>query len=275
MARIFFLFTLLALVCAVLCMLSTPCGASAAEFEVCVQPATVKLRQNYTCQDQQSSMAAAAVQWDAMRGEGVHSQVVVIVDAADSSGGGSDADPPIVGDVVMTWTDFVGASASIPAANMSAFQVGYVDCHHTTRYSPSGGGWRPDPLFPLAPAQPVGVQPGRAQPLWLTLEVPAATPAGAYSGQVTVVYTPHATARTAATATATTVVVPVTITVYDFVLPTIDNAQFDTVFSFSIPALDKFYGQYAWFLLTALQLALTCSCCCAPPPLIAGRQTRR
>ncbi len=60
----------------------------------------------------------------------------------------------------------------------------------------------------LLPTQPIACPAGRAQPFWITLRVPAETPAGEYRGEVRVL-----------SGESTLAAVPVTVKVWDFTLP--------------------------------------------------------
>lgn len=61
-----------------------------------------------------------------------------------------------------------------------------VNCSTTTRYSPSGGGWHGDPLFPVVTGDTVTVGRQMATPVWLTVAIPPTMAAGTYKGMVTV-----------------------------------------------------------------------------------------
>ena len=71
--------------------------------------------------------------------------------------------------------DHLGRHSKTIAATIR--QVGYVDTKTTTRYSPSGGGWRPDPLLELE-KQGTLIEAGVATPLWVTVELPTASVKG-------------------------------------------------------------------------------------------------
>jgi hypothetical protein len=66
--------------------------------------------------------------------------------------------------------------------------VGYVVVGSHSRHTPedelvgTAPGWFPDPLFDF----PVSVEPGRTQPLWISVAVPADTAPGIYRGMVVV-----------------------------------------------------------------------------------------
>lgn len=84
--------------------------------------------------------------------------------------------------------------------------VGYVDCKKPS-YRVSKTGWWPDPLIDFQTSVPL-VPLGEVMPLWVTVEALEDTPAGIYSGRLTVF------ARDAAPKT-----VDLTIEVWDFDLP--------------------------------------------------------
>ncbi|MBI4514818.1 MAG: DUF4091 domain-containing protein [Deltaproteobacteria bacterium] len=102
--------------------------------------------------------------------------------------------------------------------------------------SPTGDGRIPDPLIPLrdpysgSPAgAPFAVAAGLNQPVWMDLFIPADTPAGTYSGSVTVTATGQ-----------TPVPVTVAVTVWDFVLP--DMRAVSTYFQMSGDAVSNFHS---------------------------------
>ena len=78
----------------------------------------------------------------------------------------------------------------------------------------NGPGWWPDPLIPLDVGKahggaPFDIAPNRNQAVWVDIYIPKDTPAGCYSGTVTVTEDDGANTRT----------IPLTLTVYDFTLP--------------------------------------------------------
>gem|GEM_PF-2915061 len=84
-------------------------------------------------------------------------------------------------DVRVTWTGLRGpGAADIAKDHVRIDLVGYVK---TTApdYEVERVGWWADPLLPLAPFD---VSTDRTQPLWVTVFVPAGTPAGLYRGSI-------------------------------------------------------------------------------------------
>jgi hypothetical protein len=99
-------------------------------------------------------------------------------------------------------SDLTLGEASIPASAVQIYRVDYVPL---TRLSDEFGRlteW-PDPLYPILPGQPVTFPAGENQPLWFRIKIPEKTPAGQYSGEISI---------GAAT-------IPFSLTVWDFNLP--------------------------------------------------------
>jgi hypothetical protein len=119
--------------------------------------------------------------------------------------------------------------ARIAADNVQWHQVGYVWVEHqhehpdVPRYGPC---WWPDPLLPV---QCFDVDPGWAQPVWITVHVPEGTPPGAYTGQVIVSADGHLDAT-----------VPLRLRVHDFTVPT--RGRLKTAFALMQGFLEKVYG---------------------------------
>ena len=122
---------------------------------LCVVPATVQILLNTTCESL-GPLASSAVDLAGMAGELEHVQLLLRMPAS--------ALPTTLSKVAST-------------TPMSALQVGYVNTSTTTRYSPSGGGWRPDPLLELD-AQGTLLEPAVTTPLWLSFTMPAASTNG-------------------------------------------------------------------------------------------------
>jgi len=120
---------------------------------LCVVPATVQILLNTTCESLGPLAASSAVDLAGMAGELEHVQLLLRMPAS--------ALPTTLSKVAST-------------TPMSALQVGYVNTSTTTRYSPSGGGWRPDPLLELD-AQGTLLEPAVTTPLWLSFTIPAAS----------------------------------------------------------------------------------------------------
>ena len=98
----------------------------------------------------------------------------------------------------------------IPAANVQCNFVGFISIEHNTYYTPD------DELICKAPAEvpdvllpdeTISLPADRTQSIWVTVYVPAETPAGAYAGAITVDADGQVTE------------VPVHVTVYDFAVP--------------------------------------------------------
>jgi len=119
--------------------------------------------------------------------------------------------------------------ARIAAEHVQWHQVGYVWVEHQTQqpnmpqYAPC---WWPDPLLPVESFE---VEPGWAQPVWVTVYVPEGTPPGRYSGTVTITADDNQDA-----------VVPVNLQVHDFTVPT--QGHLKTAFALMQGYLEKIYG---------------------------------
>lgn len=72
------------------------------------------------------------------------------------------------------------SGAEIPASRVTLTVVDYVKTGWP-RYASEYAGWWPDPLMPNAP---FSLNSGEMRPVWLTVQVPADTPAGTYKGDV-------------------------------------------------------------------------------------------
>jgi hypothetical protein len=130
---------------------------------VCVFPPTVALPQNLTCADLPSS---PSIDFAAAKSE--REQAQIYLDITGQHGDGS-----------VVSLDF--SDAPFGADAWQYYQVGYVMTNETSRYSPSGGGWRPDPLLPVdTTLRGVQLEVGVGQPLWVRLDVPSNATAGNY-----------------------------------------------------------------------------------------------
>jgi hypothetical protein len=144
----------------------------------------------------ESTVQGSAVEIAAARNEYEPFQVVLRAAAGLSNAQVSVSDFVSVG---------LSQPASIAASNVTVSLVDYVPVARASDYSGTTGD-HPDPLLPLSGSFSVGPQTN--QPLWVTVYVPKATPAGEYEGELTV------TSDTLAPIT-----VPVRLRVYDFTLP--------------------------------------------------------
>ena len=57
--------------------------------------------------------------------------------------------------------------ASIEAEAWEVYQQGYVACRTAPPYTPSGGGWHPDPLLEIPAGGIARVPAGHAQPIFV------------------------------------------------------------------------------------------------------------
>ena len=94
--------------------------------------------------------------------------------------------------------------ANIPAKNIEVLRERYVNVVRPTDTSTGPGAW-PDPLPPLT--KPINIAANTNQPLWVRIHVPKGTPAGIYTGTVSL------------TAENYKVDAPLHVEVYNFELP--------------------------------------------------------
>lgn len=124
--------------------------------DICVVPATVQILLNATCVGL-GPLASSSIDLAGMAGEQENVQLLL-------------RSPPAAPPTTLS-------SVASTVKQVTTRQVGYVNTATTTRYSPSGGGWRPDPLLELDP-QGTLLAPGVATPLWLSFTLPAAPTTG-------------------------------------------------------------------------------------------------
>ncbi|MFW5867879.1 MAG: glycoside hydrolase domain-containing protein, partial [Armatimonadota bacterium] len=79
-------------------------------------------------------------------------------------------------------SDLSGDGGAIPASAVDILRVGYVFVHTPTD-SQGAVGWWPDPLPPLD--EPLDLEAGQNQPLWLRVEVPTDAAPGDYEATLT------------------------------------------------------------------------------------------
>lgn len=87
----------------------------------------------------------------------------------------ADQDLPIV------INDLVGEGGSIPASQIQIFRVDYIPLDQISDSFGRLVEW-PDPLYPLSSGDSVHFTAGENQPLWVRVTVPGGTPAGLYTG---------------------------------------------------------------------------------------------
>lgn len=121
--------------------------------------------------------------------------------------------------------------ARIGTENVEWQQVGYVRLGEHARDHPfirrTAPAWWPDPLLPVARFD---VEPGWAQPVWLTVTVPKDTAPGAYKGTLTISADENPD-----------VVVPVDLLVHPFTLPA--QSSLKNSFALMRGYLEKVYGK--------------------------------
>ena len=116
------------------------------------------------------------------------------------------------------------------------YQVAHVHCSETTRYGGSGGGWRPDPLFPLDPetyGDTLPLSTTNSQVIHISIgPIPDNAAPGMYTGKILVYFTNSALPE---------IQIPVQLQVLNITIPSILESSFQTIFSFSDGALSPFY----------------------------------
>ena len=118
----------------------------------------------------------------------------------------------------------------IAAANIEWQQVGFVKVAKVRanfKGQDNVAGWWPDPLLPV---KSFDLQPGLAQPIWVTVFAPAGTPAGDYTGDVKLLADGQPLAS-----------VGVQATVYPLTLPV--EGHMKTAFALMDGYLEKLYGK--------------------------------
>ncbi|MCP4641488.1 MAG: DUF4091 domain-containing protein [bacterium] len=106
--------------------------------------------------------------------------------------------------------------ATIPAENVTVLRVRYVHVDQVTDRWGAVADW-PDPLPPFK--NPIDLEAGKNQPVWVLVKVPATAPAGVYKGHVLL------------KADGYRVEAPVRVVVYDFDMP--ERMTLTTAFGFS------------------------------------------
>lgn len=193
--------------------------------EWCVLPSTVHVLQNQSCSSF-ADLAALDVDIAAMKGETENRQIIVKLNNISGNAYSEIYFKPLVH---QTLPSFVISNTS-----WQYWQVCYVNCKETIRYEGSGGGWRPDPLLD-PPEDGVALMEGMSQPLWIGLNVPRNVPAGLYTGQIEIVVSVNEESPTLIT-------IPVFVGVWNITVPTIRNANFSSIFSFTYENLAQFYN---------------------------------
>eukprot|EP00040_Diaphanoeca_grandis_P037104 m.240113 g.240113 ORF g.240113 m.240113 type:complete len:592 (+) comp33760_c1_seq1:86-1861(+) len=84
---------------------------------------------------------------------------------------------------------------SIPASNIVPALVGFVNCATTTRYSPSGGGWHPDPLFTDMVQPKIRLQSDVTNSIFIRVDIPRTIEPGMYVGTAKASYTGNTTVK--------------------------------------------------------------------------------
>lgn len=192
--------------------------------DLCVLPSTVHVRQNDTCSSL-SGITRDAINWAGMKGEVEAIQILI------------EGVPPsanLSANLSLQFSDLTQqfGVGQISSSSLQWWQVGYVNCKETTRYPGSGGGWRPDPL--LAPINgEISLEANKSQPLWVTVTIPSSSIAGNYVGSVSVTISTNGASMAIQTL--------IYLVVWDITLPSLKDAKFPAVFSFSDSSLTPYY----------------------------------
>lgn len=150
-----------------LCQVST--GVQVLPTSTCADFARGTLELSQVDQTQHKSTCRANLKIQALKGETESAQLLLrIPSTLTSKKKGS----------VITSNSFEGLPHGVEC---QALQVGFVFTNSSGREPGSGGGWRPDPLRPLAPN--TGVESNVAQPLWLQCFVSEQAVDGKYDAE--------------------------------------------------------------------------------------------
>lgn len=210
----------------------------------CVVPAALHVLQNETCATVKN-YSSDKLEIFAMRGEQEDKQILLDLRSLPTQYNLTSAFTIRFGDLKLTNNS--GGVSTIDSASFSWWQVGYVYCKHTTRYTDSGGGWLPDPLLvdnqykssdDGLSSQGVLLESGVTQPIWVSVRVPYGTPAGKYTGNLKLII--HLSEGNILSQN-----VSIELSVWNIDLPTQKDAKFPAIFSFNPGSLDSIYGKEA------------------------------
>ena len=183
-------------------------AGAATEVKTWVMPPTVAVRLDALA----PAEPVGVIDWAAARQEYEHAQICLRSEQA-------------VRGVRVVLDDLKGPQGVVSKRDLSWRQVGYVNCKPIPEDYGEGlwyaaePGWWPDPLLEV---EDFDLEPGVTQPVWITVYVPAGTPAGPYEGVVRVLSDEGQIAE-----------VPIKLEVWPLDLP--NPGRFDTVFSFYYP----------------------------------------
>jgi hypothetical protein len=181
----------------------------------------------------QSHAAQSAIDLAGQRGECESAQVVVSAET-DLLGLTATVSPLVLRSNGAQEGPGSATAAVIPAAAWGVFQQGYVNCTATRNYSPSGGGWHPDPLLHIRQNGIALVPAGLAQPIFLTLCLPRDQQAGTFVGQLALA---GSLSRSASFATS----INISVEVWDVTIPTLREGVFEGTWTFGSPNFTRFY----------------------------------
>ena len=126
-------------------------------------------------------------------------------------------------DLPILINDLVGEEATIPSSQIRIFRVDYILLDQLSDSYGRLVAW-PDPLYPLSSGDSVHFPAGENQPLWVRVTVPGGTPAGLYTGTLSI----------------GSIQIPYSLEVWDFYLP--DYASLDVSVGFDWDAVLAAYG---------------------------------
>ena len=235
-----------------LLLLSAPCAGLVGSVDVSIARGSTKVPLTGL---PQSHAAHSAIDLAGQRGECESAQVVVSAET-DLLGLTATVSPLVLRskddaqEGPGSATAAAGA-AEIPAAAWGIFQQGYVNCTATRNYSPSGGGWHPDPLLHIPQGGIALVPAGLAQPIFLTLCLPRDQQAGTYAGQLALAGSlPLAGSLSRSASFATSI--NISVDVWDATIPTLREGVFEGTWTFGSPNFTRFYPDPAPHDHTAL-----------------------
>ena len=135
---------------------------------------------------------------------------------------------------------------AIEAEAWEVYQQGYVACRTAPPYTPSGGGYHPDPLLEIPAGGIARVPAGHAQPIFLTLCIPRDTKPGTYTGRVSLsALRPEFSAS-----------VNVTVEVWDIVIPTLRDGVFEGTWTFGEPNFTRECSKRSAWVVTVAALTV-------------------
>ena len=207
--------------------------------EWCIVSSASHILYNETCSDWSSSTNNITI--EAMKGEYQNIQLIINPSSIPTNISISAFD--LVAIPTITPDD----PPILPHTLFTFYQVAHVNCSETTRYEGSGGGWRPDPLFPLDPntyGDTLPLSSTKSQVIHISIgPIPDNAAPGMYTGKILVHFTNSALPQ---------IQIPLQLQVLNITIPSTLESSFQTIFSFSDGALSPFYDSTK-YNLTAMK----------------------